>query len=71
MSDGEPTWVVEKTSGGYGVLRSFDGSTRVKSTDVRPGVETVLEPRRRTDWVEPPAPGEWDLTNADKVGDDE
>ncbi len=35
------------------------------------GVETILEPRRRIDWVEPPAPGEWDLTTADKVGDDE
>lgn len=34
------------------------------------GVEAVLEPRRRIDWVEPPAPGEWDLTITDQVGED-
>lgn len=34
------------------------------------GVDAVLEPRRRVDWTEPPAEGEWLETTADKVGED-
>lgn len=34
------------------------------------GVETILEPRRRVDWTEPAAPGEWDLPAECKVGED-
>lgn len=36
------------------------------------GVGVILAPlRRRVDWTEPPAEGEWLETSADKVGDDE
>jgi hypothetical protein len=70
MSDVEPAWVIEKTSGGYGVLRSAAGSLRVKTTVVRPDGYSAPEPRRRIDWSEPHAEGEWDLPAADKVGDD-
>lgn len=34
------------------------------------GVENLLEPRRRTDWTEPHAEGEWALQLNERVGED-